>query len=249
MFGAFDTSRDLPQAEVTLTYLILSQPRTGSTMLGSALEGTGMAGVPLEYFNPQHLKKLPQPVGPKELQTYYRDVVSRRTTPNGVFGMKLHHKQFASLFMEGGKVSLRGQKFLTSFDRVITISRRDKVAQAMSQITAFRKKNWNSDKRDDEGKQDYEFNRNDVPAILDSIRDAVLGELFWERLCEALKLNPLKVVYEDMCERPDEAFDRVLSYLGITCQTIAPRTVKMSSEASQDAKRRFLRELGIFSQD
>jgi len=245
MFGAFDNSRDLPPAKVTLTYLILSLPRTGSTMLGSALESTGMAGVPLEYFNPQHLRQLPQPMNLAVLLNYYRDIVSRRTTPNGVFGMKLHHKQFASLFMDAGEITLGGQKFLKSFDRIISITRRDKVAQALSQITAFRKQNWNSTQKEDAGTQNYEFSRGDIPAILDSIREAVVGEMFWENLCGRLGLNPLKIVYEDMCENPDVEFGRVLAHLGITCDSIAPQTVKMSTDANRDGKQRFLRELGI----
>ena len=214
-------------------------------MLGSALESTGLAGVPLEYFNPEHIRKLSQPVNATVLQNYYRDVVSRRTTPNGVFGMKIHHKQFASLFMAGSKVSLQGHKFLTSFDRIISISRGDKVAQAMSQIIAYRKQNWNSNQLAHEGKQNYEFQREDIPAILNSIRDAVLGEMFWEKLCNVLKLSPLKVTYEDMCERPDIEFGRVLVHLGLSCDSIAPQTVKMSSDGNREAKRRFLQELGV----
>lgn len=214
-------------------------------MLGSALESTGMAGVPLEYFNPQHLRQLPQPVNSASLQNYYRDVVSRRTTANGVFGMKIHHKQFAALFIEGGNVTAGGQKFLASFDRIISISRRDKVAQAMSQITAFRKKNWNSTQREDEGKQNYEFNKDDIPAILESIRDAVVGEMFWDKLCGRLNLTVLKVTYEDLCDKPDVEFGRVLRHLGISCEAIAPQTVKMSADGNQEAKRRFLQELGI----
>lgn len=245
MFGAFETSRDLPQADVTLTYLILSLPRTGSTMLGSALEGTGLAGVPLEYFNPQHLKQLPQPVSPAALQSYYRDVVSRRTTANGVFGMKIHQKQFASLFMEGGKISLAGQRFLSSFDRIISITRRDKVAQAMSQVTAYRKQNWNSNLAEDEGKQNYEFRREDIPALLESMRDAVIGEIFWERICSSLGLTVLKLVYEDLCENPDVEFGRVLAHLGISAGAIKPQTVKMSADGHQEPRRKFLQELGI----
>ena len=245
MFGAFETSRDLPAAAVKLKYLILSLPRTGSTMLGSALESTGLAGVPVEYFNPHHLKALTQPISLAVLQDYFRAVVSRRTTANGVFGMKLHLKQFAALFMKDGQVLPAGQQFLTSFDRTISITRRDKVAQAMSQLTAFRRQNWNSNRPEDEGKQSYGYTREDVPALLDSMREAVVGEMYWEKLSGDFGLTPLKIVYEDMCERPDEVYQQVLAHLGISCDTIAPQTVKMSGDWHQAAKQRFLQELGI----
>ena len=245
MFGAFKPELDLPKTDVKFTYLILSQPRTGSTMVSSALEATGLAGVPIEYFNRDHLKALPKPHTLASLQTYYMDVVSRRTTPNGVFGMKLHHDQFKPLFVTGDTVSAAGVKFLKSFDRIIITSRRDKVAQAISQLMALRAKHWNSWDESKQGKQNYEFDRSDVPELLFHMREAMEGELVWEQLSAQLNLNPLKVIYEDLCSHPREELAKVLSHLRLPDSQIAPQTVKLSRDSNKDAKRKFLQEIGV----
>ena len=75
MFGAFKPELDLPRTPVTFTYLILSQPRTGSTMITSALQASGHAGVPVEYFNHEHLRRLPKPLTLASVHAYYSDVV------------------------------------------------------------------------------------------------------------------------------------------------------------------------------
>lgn len=245
MFGAFKTELDLPPTPVTFTYLILSQPRTGSTMIGSALEASGLAGVPVEYFNHHHLRHLPRPLTLSSVQEYYADVVSRRTSPNGVFGMKLHHDQFQPLFMQDNTISPSGVKFLRSFDRIILTSRRDKLAQAISQLTAFRTRNWNTSDRNQEGRQNYEFSKVDVPVILDYLREAVTGEMFWNDVCERLSLSPLRVVYEDLCGSPGAELARVVDHLGLAIANPEPQTIKLSRDSNRDGKLRFLKELGL----
>lgn len=245
MFGAFKSELDLPKADVKFTYLILSQPRTGSTMVSSALEATGMGGVPVEYFNREHLRALPKPLTISSLNDYYRDVVARRTTSNGVFGMKLHHDQFRPLFIKDDIISPAGVKFLKSFDRIILTSRRDKVAQAISQLAAFRAKHWNSKDKTHQGKQNYAFNRNDMPEILAYLHDAVSGEIFWEQVCSTLDLRPLKMIYEDMCRDPQTELAKVLVHLGLPAGNIAPQTVKLSHDSNRDAKQKFLQEIGV----
>lgn len=245
MFGAFKPELDLPRTPVTFTYLILAQPRTGSTMITSALEASGLAGVPVEYFNLQHLRQLPKPLSLGAVQRYYADVVSRRTSANGVFGMKIHHDQFRHLFMPDGALLPAGEKFLRSFDRLILTSRRDKLAQAISQITAFRKGQWNSSDRQHEGRQNYEFSSADVPLIIDYLRDAVTGETLWKDICGRLALQPLRVVYEDLCRSPEVELARVVAHLGLAIDNAAPQTIKLSRDSNRDGKLKFLKEIGF----
>lgn len=245
MFGAFKAELDLPPTPVTFTYLILSQPRTGSTMITSALEASGLAGVPIEYFNSQHLRNLARPVTLASVRSYYDDVVSRRTSSNGVFGMKLHHDQFKPLFMPDNAISPAGVKFLRSFDRIILTSRRDKLAQAISQLTAFRTRNWNTSDRTQEGRQNYVFDQADVPVILDYLRDAVTGEMFWNEVCEQLSLSPLRVVYEDLCQSPATQLSRVAEYLGLPIADLAPQTIRLSRDGNRQGKLHFLRAIGF----
>ncbi len=245
MFGAFKPELDLPKTPVTFTYLILSQPRTGSTMITSALEASGHAGVPVEYFNNQHLRRLPKPLTLASVHAYYTDVVSRRTSGNGVFGMKLHHDQFKPIFMHENTVTEAGAKFLRSFDRIILTSRRDKLAQAISQLTAYRSGNWNTSDRSLEGRQNYEFRKADVPVILTYLQDAVSGEMFWDEICERLDLHPLRITYEDLSQSPETELARVFAHLELQVAPTTPQTVKLSRDNNREAKLRFLQEIGF----
>jgi LPS sulfotransferase NodH len=245
MFGAFKPELDLPKTPVTFTYLILSQPRTGSTMITSALQASEQAGVPVEYFNNQHLRKLPRPLTLASVHAYYTDVVSRRTSGNGVFGMKLHHDQFKPLFVKDNTVTEAGAKFLRSFDRIIVTSRRDKLAQAISKLAAYRSGKWNTSDRSLEGRQNYDFKKADVPIILTYLQDAVSGEMFWDDICARLDLHPLRISYEDLNQSPETELAKVFAHLQLEVAPIAPQTVKLSRDNNREAKLRFLREIGF----
>lgn len=242
---AFGKEHDLPFASVRLKYLILSQPRTGSTMISSALMHSGVAGVPMEYFNVRHLKLLPQPLTMQVLKDYYADLLCRRTSPNGVFGMKIHFDQFSPIFMENGAVKKAGIQFLKSFDRTILVSRTDKVAQAISQMNADRNRKWNSENKGDEGRQNVVVTREDVPVILDYLGAAVRDHLAWERIIATLNLNPLTVTYEQLSGSQDIEFRKLAEHLELPVSDIAPKTVRMSRDGHSAAKTAFLKAIGV----
>ena len=105
--------------QVTTSYLVCATPRSGSTLLCEALQNTGIAGCPEEFF--EALRKTGLPRRPKEyfedlsaaeLKNYFEgfpqyderpalssvhecyaaylaEVFRRGTTPNGVFGAKI----------------------------------------------------------------------------------------------------------------------------------------------------------------
>ena len=113
--------------EPVRTIIIASMPRTGSSLLSHRLESTGVAGVPDEYFSERALNwmgratGLPTVTRATLLRTYGRrvrlhrfwdsavgfvdgsvgryldSVVTRRTTPNGVFSVKLHWPRLRDL--------------------------------------------------------------------------------------------------------------------------------------------------------
>lgn len=54
-----DARYDLPEFTGTPSFLfICSSPRCGSTFLSAYLREIGLAGYPIEYFNPQKMVKL-----------------------------------------------------------------------------------------------------------------------------------------------------------------------------------------------
>ena len=68
-----------------ISYTIWFSQRTGSTLLCKALEATGIAGKPNEWFNTSDLFDHYKVPNHAELQTYLWNVGS---ASNGVFGIK-----------------------------------------------------------------------------------------------------------------------------------------------------------------
>ena len=86
-------------------YLLCGIERTGSNLLALALSGTGIAGRPIEYFNPVMQDKEPirHILGDTDIVGGLQRVLIAGTTPNGVFGAKVHwpHLRFLGMRMKG----------------------------------------------------------------------------------------------------------------------------------------------------
>src|SRR5438270_592476 len=92
-----------------LSYVICTNPRSGSWLLGSALTDTKAAGDPREWFNDRpslttsdstetHFCKqsgIPLPL--ETYAAYLTKVIERTSTSNGIFGMTSHRDQFTSM--------------------------------------------------------------------------------------------------------------------------------------------------------
>src|SRR5437899_2678408 len=74
------------------SYLICATPRSGSYLLCEALTNTSLAGRPTEFFDLHQEKKLLDywQLTVNEYDQYISKVFSLGTTPNGVFGAKIH---------------------------------------------------------------------------------------------------------------------------------------------------------------
>jgi trehalose 2-sulfotransferase len=86
-------------------YLLCGIERTGSNLLAEALSRMGVAGCPIEYFNPvmQDKKPIRDILGDSEVVGGLDKVLMAGTTPNGVFGAKVFwpHLRFLGMQMKG----------------------------------------------------------------------------------------------------------------------------------------------------
>jgi LPS sulfotransferase NodH len=73
--------------------------RTGSTLLVQMLSSTQVAGNPIEYFNPvmQAQPRLRKILGDSNLLEGFAKILDAATTPNGIFGAKIHWNHFRFL--------------------------------------------------------------------------------------------------------------------------------------------------------
>jgi LPS sulfotransferase NodH len=122
--------------EPRLKYAILATPRTGSEFLCASLCRRGV-GVPLEYlgvFSIAERLGCRDDAGNTPLGPYFAQLHAKRTTPNGIFGLKVLSMQLRRF--AGDDISAAAD-FLSSFDRVLLLRRKDKLLQAISWARAI----------------------------------------------------------------------------------------------------------------
>ena len=182
-------------------YMIASSPRTGSTMLSSVLTASGQAGVPLEYFHPDHRADYDLRWGKMNDVQYLRRLQRHRTSPNGMFGVKGH-------FYQMGKY----QELIPADCLFIHIVRRRKVDQAISYFKALNSGQWTANAKAIKslGEQDY-----DVQALCGILQFCLNQEEQWRRFFRQRGAQPLQLVYEDLHADPTEQCCRALDFLGL----------------------------------
>lgn len=112
-------------------YVIFSLARTGSEFLCANLRKRGI-GVPLEYFMASVMAEqlgCTDSKGQILLPQYLAQLRAKRTTSNGIFGVKLQPGHLRAM---GGQDIGKAAYFLDLFDKVLVLRRRDTVLQAIS---------------------------------------------------------------------------------------------------------------------
>jgi trehalose 2-sulfotransferase len=231
-------------------YLILSSPWTGSAMLASALYHTGLAGVPFEYFHSRLLKARNNPeLRPNELGAYLDDIIKRRTSPNGYFGMKLHFEQFDYLFGRNPTLTTIGIKFLSEFDKRILVYRRDKILQSVSALLAREDKVWPKTGVSNTDLLQRALSPDDVVEISDSLRMFIWWEHCWRKVISRLD-GCLEIAYEDLCSDTQTEFAKIFEYLELpelrTRQVAVPTVKQANVVFANELKKTYLEKIGAF---
>lgn len=196
-----------------IAYAIASTARSGSTVLCKALTATQIAGFPEE-----HLRQPSQVLTQNchfDCLRYLRNLMTYRTTENGVFGTKFISHFFP--FREQNNLDL--DEILARFNFIYLI-RRDKIAQAASGYIAQKTKTWHIDT--DKRYKAYQASLNEI-----KIKDADLEKLhsyyqwllqeecFWEEFFDQRQISPLVIEYEQFVASPEQHINKVLKYLKI----------------------------------
>ncbi|MEA2217813.1 MAG: trehalose 2-sulfotransferase [Solirubrobacteraceae bacterium] len=201
------------------SYVVCSTPRSGSGLLCRGLASSGLAGVPAEYFNANQRVPLAArwATGPS-LRAYVAALRARRSSPDGVFGTKLHADQLEQLAAEaagpapapsGPAPSAAFLERLLGDVRYVRIVRLDVDRQAISLWTALRTGVWSV--REGAAR----VPRDEPPYSFEEIegcrRTIVDGEVLWDRFMRCNAIVPLEVAYEEL----------VASYAATVCAVLA----------------------------
>jgi LPS sulfotransferase NodH len=224
------------------SYLICATPRSGSTLLCDALEGTGIAGRPAEHFevllgtgrprqprdyfqrsnDPEVWALLDDPEFQDVLGEYggrYSDHPARRDP-------SWQPPDFAGLLREALRKGttengVLGTKIMWAYfrdfvrlarRRFVWIRRRDTTRQAVSLWKALQTQQWRRDSDEDAGGRGLRFSFAAVNHLKLRIDE---HNAAWQGFFEECGVEPLKVVYEDLVEDCEGTVLRLLDGIGV----------------------------------
>ncbi len=239
-----------------ITYIICSIERTGSYLLSDALRRTGIAGQPQEFFHPSYMAKLPKEAGEGDYAAYFKQIMVEGTTPNAVFGAKIHWSHMRDLLHRLRNLPAYSDKPLSDLLpglfpnlRYIQITRRDTLRQAVSLLKARQTDVW--------WEMDAWVRHNrraptqvptfDAVALDRIIYQIEAHEAAWAGYFKECGVQPFEVVYEELVHshaQYEEIIRQVLHYLDISIphSLTIPETryKKQADDSSEEWVKRYL---------
>jgi trehalose 2-sulfotransferase len=236
------------------SYIICTSPRSGSTLLCKLLAATGFAGNPDSYFHRPSISDwladlgLTQKASVPErelLEAIFRAVIAKGTLDAGIFGLRLQRHSF-DFFTEKLAVlypehSNDAERFQAAFGRTLFVhlTRRDKVAQAVSYVKAQQTGLWHAAPDGTELErlslpQEPAYDANEIRIRLEEM---TAHDHSWERWFGALEIDPLRITYEELSEDPVETLRVMLDHLGLEREAadgVEPRVAKLADNINQD---------------
>ena len=210
----------LPFKDAAKRYLILSSQRVGSNYLSRRLCNVkNMFGLPSEYLNSGTIDMMiPRLVAdanrdasgkPKiGLQKYIKAVERARTTEDGYFGIKVQPHQ---IFAVTGKKKDRILGFINSFDRVVLMTRQDKLGQAISGALAQATGIWFN--KDEKHELDDAQIKDLFPMIARNLSRYFEEEQFILSVGKAISKPVLRIQYEEIEADGDATFATLVDFL------------------------------------
>jgi LPS sulfotransferase NodH len=219
-------------------------------LLSEALEFTRIAGRPREYFEPAYEQDWFTRLGISANAQYVEKFLAAGTTPNGVFGAKVHWHQFLNLRAKlrlihgGGASDLDLLRATFPELRFVFLLRRDKVLQAVSYYKALQTDRWHSLPPDATAaletpaagaakEPSFDFEQIDR-WVTRFTRD----EANWCRYFDTARLEPFEVIYEDLLGTYESTVLAILHYLKIPIPNgmrfAPPRLRKLADGVSEE---------------
>lgn len=244
------------------SYIICTAPRSGSTLLCRLLAATGRSGNPGSYF---HTPSLDGWLGDYDLnrEAFASDLdaaaavfVAARAdgeAGTGVFGLRMQRPSFA-FFMEQASAlfpnaATDAGRIAAAFGdtRYVYLSRRDKLAQAISMVKAEQTGLWHktADGAELERLSPPKPPVYDAQRIREKRDELAAVDAEWPIWFAQEGIEPLSLAYEDLSADPQGTLAQVLAALGLDPALAAGAntpTAKLSDEINQQWADRFRAE-------
>jgi LPS sulfotransferase NodH len=222
-------------ASPNFRYCIANIPRSGSTLLARMLARTGVAGAPREYLNPLFLNAWAR-MNPGErlaLGTYITGIESRRTSENGVFGIKIHWRHVKNLLARKVPEAMV-RRLLMRHDRFIFITRRDKLRQAISYYIAESTGIFHADQQGWAEDFGIALPSLSPERVLRHLADILDEERGWTDFFRKSGKPFIRVEYEDLISDYAGTCSGVLNFLGVEAGEIPKMTPRMAHRGLQE---------------
>jgi LPS sulfotransferase NodH len=230
----FSEKYHFPKVENASKFVVIaSTPRSGSHMLGHILYHSGRFGYPLEYLNSANFKEWKRIFNTRDADSTLQEIIRHRTSPNGVFSIKMHYSHLGNL--DGFNSLLE----LFPGVRFVVLHRADLVGQAVSLAKASQTGVWISGQRQ-QGEARYDYGR-----IKDALFQVILEGSKWMALLESQGTEYLNVCYEMVCADPKRIVNDISKWLGLPEADETkhePRTQKQFDSRNAEWGSKFLEE-------
>jgi LPS sulfotransferase NodH len=216
-----------------VSYMVCAVPRSGSSLLCDLLAGTELAGAPTEYFDSNQMAAFAREWGAEGTDRYLQALLSRKTSPNGVFGLKALIHQLDDVLGE------RDLDAVFPDLRLVYVRRRDHVRQAVSWVRATQTGQWASDLPVLRTRP-LRFDAAEIETLMRRIERE---EQRWEELFERRGTRPLRFEYEQLAADPGPAVHEVLELIGVepdpAFELPAPTIVRQADDLNEEWVRRY----------
>jgi LPS sulfotransferase NodH len=234
--------------------MVCATARSGSNFFTDGLHATRKAGRPKQFFLPKFEGEYGAAHGldpVADFAGYVRGIVPSTATSNEVFGFKVMgwylqdflerlKGAFPELVQDG---KLADRKLLESlFPRLqfVRIVRKNKLRQAISKAKALQSGLW----KVQEGNAANAEPVFDFELIQRCLEETLTDEMVWSKFFEAQQIEPLTVVYEDLCAEYDLTIRSTMRFFGVSIPRsprIEPATVLQSDSLSLEWEQLYLK--------
>ncbi|MFM8777269.1 MAG: Stf0 family sulfotransferase, partial [Actinomycetota bacterium] len=134
---------------------------------------------------------------------YLRRAAAINTTPNGVFGIKMHFNQYDEHMLRRGLDA----SFWGAPIKWVRITRENQVRQAISLVRAEQSNQWNSNMT---AVREPNY---DEQAIVNASHTIDAANQNWDRYFAANSIVPLQVSYEQLTKNMDDTVRRIMNHI------------------------------------
>lgn len=215
------------------TIVLASTGRSGSHMLGHLMHSTGLLGCPLEYLNPTNIPEWHKRFQTQNLTGMVEELKRRRTSPNGVFSIKVHYSHLNKL---GGIETLRG---LFPNAKFLLVHRKDLLGQAISMDIARQTGCWIAGMQSREVEPVYSFGGIEL-----ALREIIRDTSSWRYLFACIGEPYLEVDYEQVLKNSSDALMEAANFCDVSllAEQLPSKLVtdKQGGERNSEWRDRFL---------